>query len=150
MGIETRIEKHAANGPGTGIGADLSLQAQDLMKEVANQKKPLPHKEVKGPETDPEMKELKDKLHFEKKPPVVPTWFKDADTSKDGLLTRAEVDKAIATMPLYKCVTEQSSNLYRMRDNFATIAGDDNKISFPELYAYNKQHPSRSTGCGPG
>lgn len=151
MGIETRIEKQAANGQGTGVGSDLSLQAQDLMKEVANQKKPLPNKDVvKGPETDPEIKELKDKMHFEKQPPVAPAWFKGVDTNKDGALSLAEVEKRIATMPHYKCVTEESSNLYRMRDNFATIAGDDNKISFPELYAYNKQHPSRSTGCGAG
>jgi len=53
-------------------------------------------------------------------------------------------------MPHYKCVTEESSNLYRMRENFATIAGDDDLIQFPELYAYNKQHPPLMRGCGGG
>jgi hypothetical protein len=45
MGRETRIEQNVGHGPGAGIGADLSLQAQDMMKEGANQKKPLPVKD---------------------------------------------------------------------------------------------------------
>lgn len=147
MGRETRVEQQAGNGPGSGIGADVSVQIQDLMKE-ANQKKPLQVKDEKGPETDPAMRELKDKIQVEKLPPAVPSWFKQNDRNMDGALSLAEIDKRPATMPMYKCVTEESQNLHRMRENFGTIAGDDELIQFPELYAYNKQHPFQMRGCG--
>lgn len=149
MGVESRIEQsQAGGGNGSSVAALLSAEAQDHMKDVANQKKPLPDKGEKGPETDPEMIALKEQMKFEKKPQPVPDWFKEA-SGKDGLMSRAELEKAIDKLPQYKCPTEESTNLHRMRDNFATIAGDDNLISFPELYAYNKQNPSRFVGgCG--